>query len=41
LYVNGFVFLEQLHPAFASVGLGIALSFLYVPLVVKYCGGGI
>jgi predicted permease len=27
--------------AFASVGLGIALSFLYVPLVVKYCGGGI
>jgi predicted permease len=27
--------------AFASVGLGMALSFLYVPLVVKYCGGGI
>jgi predicted permease len=27
--------------AFASVGLGMVLSFLYVPLVVKYCGGGI
>jgi predicted permease len=27
--------------AFASVGLGMILSFLYVPLVVKYCGGGI
>jgi predicted permease len=27
--------------AFASVGLGMALSFFYVPLVVKYCGGGI
>jgi predicted permease len=27
--------------AFASVGLGMILSFLYVPLVVKYFGGGI
>jgi predicted permease len=27
--------------AFASVGLGMALSFFYVPFVVKYCGGGI
>jgi predicted permease len=27
--------------AFASVGLGMILSFFYVPLVVKYCGGGI
>ena len=27
--------------AFASVGLGMVLSFLYVPVVVKYCGGGI
>jgi predicted permease len=27
--------------AFASVGLGMVLSFLYVPLVIKYCGGGI
>jgi predicted permease len=27
--------------AFASVGLGMVLSFLYVPFVVKYCGGGI
>jgi malate permease and related proteins len=27
--------------AFATVGLGIALSFLYLPFVVKYCGGGI
>ncbi len=27
--------------AFASVGLGLVLSFLYVPIVVKYCGGGI
>jgi predicted permease len=27
--------------AFASVGLGMVLSFFYVPLVVKYCGGGI
>ena len=27
--------------AFASVGLGMVFSFLYVPLVVKYCGGGI
>ena len=27
--------------AFATVGLGMVLSFLYVPLVVKYCGGGI
>ena len=27
--------------AFASVGLGLVLSFLYVPLVVRYCGGGI
>jgi predicted permease len=27
--------------AFASVGLGMVLSFFYVPFVVKYCGGGI
>ena len=27
--------------AFATVGLGMVLSFFYVPLVVKYCGGGI
>jgi predicted permease len=27
--------------AFATVGLGMVLSFLYVPVVVKYCGGGI
>ena len=27
--------------AFASVGLGIILSFFYVPVLVKYCGGGI
>ncbi len=27
--------------AFASVGFGMFLSFLYVPLVIRYCGGGI
>jgi predicted permease len=27
--------------AFASVGLGMVLSFFYVPFMVKYCGGGI
>lgn len=27
--------------AFASVGLGMILSFFYAPFVVKYCGGGI